>query len=127
MDTFEKLGTRLDELVEMLGRTQIGTEPYDKILDEIDTICKILNTDRKTEIDRLNANERNDIDRTKIDVEVERLKIENKKINAGIFDSVWNGAVCAGFSWIAYNGDKVSYAIKNILDVGKAFLPRRRK
>lgn len=127
MDTFEKLGTRLDELVEMLGRTQIGTEPYDKILDEIDTICKILNTDRKTEIDRLNANERNDIDRTKIDVEVERLKIENKKINAGIFDNFWNGAVCVGFSWIAYNGEKVSYAIKEILGVAKAFTPRRKK
>ena len=124
-DTISGLEKRECELIEMLAKTQIGTESYDKIVDELEQISRMKNAELQTDNTRLNNNERNDIDRKKIDVDVERIKVEKWKINAGLIDSGFDLVKCLGFSWIAYNGEKVSYAIKQIMDVGKGFLRRR--
>lgn len=125
MDVIEGLEKRETELIEMLAKTQIGTDSYDKIVDELEQISRMKNAELQTENSRLNNNERNDIDRRKVEVDEERVKVEKCKIKAGLVDSGIDLVKCVGFSWIAYNGEKVSYAVRAIFDVGKGFLRRR--
>lgn len=127
MDTIEKMEKRRDELIEMLGRTQIGTETYDKIVDELDAISRMINADRKTEIERLNNNERNDNDRARLEIEAEKIKVEKAKIKAGFADNIWNGLICLGYTGISYQGDKIAYAIQSIKRLGEKFLPGRKR
>ena len=125
-DVIEKIEAREIELAEHLEKVPYGDPEYKYVAENAKIIAEIKDKHIRTENERLNNNERNDLDRMKIEVEMERVKTERMKIKAGVVGDVLDLGKAGLFSWICYNGDKISYAIKDIKDVAKAYLRSRR-
>jgi hypothetical protein len=127
MDIIEKIEKRENELLDELAKTKYGSAEYKAIREDLAELAKIKNNYLQTENQKYANNERNDIERAKVDVEYERIKTERKKIRAGLADSGIDLIKCCGFGWIAYNGDKVSYAVKSIYNIATGFLKTRKR
>ncbi len=133
-DIIEKIDKRLDEQLDKLGQIKAEHDDYKYIADNIKTLNDVKIATIKEDNARLNNNEVNDINRMKvevenrkIDVEQQRLKVEKMKIGAGLADSLIDAGKAGAFCWIAYNGDKVSYAIKSIYQTAAGYLKSRKK
>lgn len=126
MDTIEMLEKRETELLELLGRTQIGTEDYQKATELLVKVVEMKNKEIQTENARLNNNEANDINRQKVEVEAKKVDVEIKKIRASLGGDIIDLVKCGLFGYICYHGEQVSYAIKDIKKIAESFLRRRR-
>lgn len=122
----DKLEERECELADRLAETKFTDPEYRTIAENLKIISENKDRQVKTENDRLNNNEKNDIERQRVEIEEEKVKTERMKIKAGIVQDGMDLLKCGGFAYIAYNGDKVSYAVKNILDLAKGYLRTRR-
>lgn len=127
MDIIEKLELRENELLDELAKTKYGSAEYKAIREDLAELAKIKNNYLQTENQKYSNNERNDIERAKVDIEYEKIKTERKKIKAGLADSVIDLAKAGGFAWIAYNGEKVSYAVKSIYSIATGYLRTRKR
>ena len=130
MEIIEKLEQRECEMADELAKTAFTNPDYRNIAENLKTISEINDRKIKAENDRLNNNDKNDIERMKVEVEAEKVQVEKMKIKAGMISNgiadVLDLGKCCGFAWIAYNGDKVSFAIKEIMNIGRGFLRSRR-
>ena len=115
------------ELYESIGRTDPGDPNYKYQSDNLKTLSDIDNSARKIENERLNNNARNDLDRQRIEVEMYKAETERMKVKAGVFADLMDTAKAAGFCWIAYHGEQVSYAIRSIVSVAQGYLKARRR
>lgn len=133
-DIIEKIEKRQDELLNKLGQTKAEHDDYKYIVENAKILHDMKITAIREDNARLNNNEVNDINRMKVevenrkvDVEQQRLKVEKMKIGAGLADSLIDAGKAGAFCWIAYNGDKVSYAIKSIYQVASGYLKSKKK
>lgn len=127
MDSLEKIEKRRSELLDELEKTKPGDPNFKYITDNIKTLTESEVAILKEDNTRLNNNECNDINRMKVEVEHNRVKVEKLKVEAGLLSDVIDGVKTGVFCWIAYNGDKVSYAIRSIFDVAKGYMKQRRR
>ena len=133
-DIIEKIEKRQDELLDKLGQTKAEHDDYKYIVENAKALNDMKIAAIKEDNARLNNNEVNDINRMKVevenrkvDVEQQKIKVEKMKIGAGLADSLIDAGKAGVFCWIAYNGDKVSYAIKSIYQTASGYLKARKK
>lgn len=126
MDVIEKCEQRQDELLDELERTKPTDPNYKYICDNFKILGDTKTNALKEDNARLNNNEVNDINRMKVEVEMQKNKTERMRIGAGLVGDVTDLVKCCGFAWIAYNGDKVSYAIREVLGIARGFLRQRK-
>ena len=125
MDIIEKMEKRQDELLDKLGQTQYGSNEYKAISEDLGKLSQMKVSEIQAEQTKYQNNERNDIEREKLEIEKEKLRVERKRINVNVFDTFFGAGQCLGYTWLAYHGEQISYAIKAISDVGKGFLRRK--
>lgn len=126
MDIIEMYEEREGELLTRLKEVPYTDPEYKTITENLKTISEQKDRQIKTENERHNNNEKNDIERRKVEVSEEQVKTDRIRIKVGVVSDVIDLGKCIGFSWVCYNGDKISYAIKDIKDVAKGFLRARR-
>lgn len=126
MDVIDKFEKRQEELLDELEKTNPADPNYKYISDNLKTITDTKTNALKEDNTRLNNNEANDIDRMRVEVDMQRNKTERLKIGAGLVGDVTDLVKCCGFAWIAYNGDKVSYAVKEVIGIARGFLRQKR-
>jgi hypothetical protein len=126
MDTIEKLEKRENELLDLLGRSQIGSEDYQKTTELLRKIAELKDMELKTEHARLNNNARNDIDQQKVEVDMKRVAVESAKVKSGYASEFFDLAKLGLFGYITYHGEQVSYGIKELKAIVSRLASRRR-
>lgn len=126
MDTIEKIEARNSEFLDEIGKMKPTDPNCSTIVDNVGKLATAEVNLLREENARLNNNAVNDINREKLEIERDKLTVEKWRIGADVVHDVIDTGKCVGFAWIAYNGDKVSYAIRSIFDMAKGFLRSRR-
>ena len=127
MDVIEKIEEKQSELLDELGKIKPSDPNYKYITENIKMLNDAKTSSMKEDNARLNNNEINDINRMKVEVEMEKVKTDRWKIVQSAGSEVLDvGKVCL-FGWISYNMDKVSYAIKDIKQIALGYVKSRRR
>ena len=133
MDIIEMIDERQAKQLDELGKLKATDPNFKYICDNIKILGDTKVNERKEENARLNNNDVNDINRMKVEVEHEKVLVEKMRVKTdqmrvvtGVFSDIMDKAAAAGFCWIAYNSDKVSYAVKSIFDTARGYLRQRR-
>lgn len=133
MDVIEMIDERIGEGLEELGKLKPGDPQYKYVTDNIKTLGDVKTNSLREDNTRLNNNEVNDINRMRVevenkkaDIEMARVKVEGWKVGAGVLGDLIDAGKACGFAWIAYNGDKVAYSIRSVIDIAKGYLRQRR-
>ena len=82
-NTRELIETRLKEACVELGKMEPHDPKRKEVLAEIDTLNKSLMSYDQTENDRLATNAKNDLDQQRINVEIEKVRNDGRKIKLG--------------------------------------------
>lgn len=122
----DKLEARECEMADELKKTPYTAPEYRTIAENLKTVSENKDKQIRTENDRLNNNEKNDIERMRVEVEMEKVRTERMKIGAGVLQDIGDLGKCLGFAWISYNGDKISFAIKEVIGIARGFLRSRK-
>lgn len=127
MDVIEKIEEKQSELLDELGKIKPSDPNYKYITENIKMLNDAKTSSMREDNSRLNNNEINDINRMKVEVEMEKVKTDRWKIVQSAGSEVLDvGKVCL-FGWISYNMDKVSYAIKDIKQIAMGYIKSRRR
>lgn len=127
MDVIEKIEEKQSELLDELGKIKPSDPNYKYITENIKMLNDAKTSSMREDNSRFNNNEINDINRMKVEVEMEKVKTDRWKIVQSAGSEVLDvGKVCL-FGWISYNMDKVSYAIKDIKQIALGYVKSRRR
>ena len=121
MDNRELLELTKKNALLQLDRMEYNDPNRGKVVNELETVSKILNADDQTEQTRLNNNARNDIDEAKLIVEQQ--KVENEKRRMTI-DGVKIGlgvVVTLVGQHMAYHMEETKLAFKGMANWVKEF------
>ena len=100
MSTQELKEKREHEIYVELGKLEFDDPKRKPLLDEADKFSKILRTDSIVEQQRINSNIKNELDERKVELAIERAKIDKQRVRveyvkAGLYTA---GAFVMGFS-----------------------------
>lgn len=127
MDVIEKIEEKQSELLDELGKIKPSDPNYKYITENIKMLNDAKTSSMREDNSRLNNNEINDINRMKVEVEMEKVKTDRWKIVQSAGSEVLDVGKACLFGWISYNMDKVSYAIKDIKQIALGYVKSRRR
>ena len=95
-DNLELYEEREREILEQLARLSLDDPKREKLEKELETLSRIINSYRQTELTRLNNNRQNDTKEQQLIVDARKVEIEEKKIKAGWGQTILclGGSVC---------------------------------
>ena len=127
MDVIEKIEEKQSELLDELGKTKPTDPNYKYITENIKILNDAKTNSMKEDNARLNNNEVNDINRMKVEVEMEKVKTDRWKIIQSAGSDILDVGKVSLFCYISYNMDKISYAIKDIKQIAMGYIKSRRR
>ena len=123
-DVIELNEKRLRELLRDLENMN-GSDPnYKKIAENIEILTRSLESQRQTELKRLDNNARIDIEEQKVVIELEKCKNEKARIRGEWWNRVGYGALVTLSAIFSYNMDKLKIPSKPIVWARENFLKK---
>ena len=126
-DNLELYEEREREILEQLAKMDLDDPKREKLERELETLSKIINSYKQTELTRLNNNMQNDIKEEQLVIDARKVETEEKKVKAGWGQTILCVGGSIGLTGLSYFLDTlIGPVAKKGERLAEKLLPSRR-
>lgn len=122
----DELNKRINELIEKLEGIKPEEPAYKTIAEELSTLYKIADQYEQRDMNRINNNMQNDINQMRVEVEMEKVKVDRTGKLLTTAEKVLATVGALGVAWLSFERDKeFKIPIRGVAEWVKVILPKR--